>query len=316
MKVLVNFGGPRFLSEISPFLQELLTDPDVIRTKFPLFFQKWLFRRIAKKRALKVCHDYVQIGGKSPIYFDTEEIGKKLEAIPFHRYLPATHEQTLAKIESIEAEEISVLPLFPQFCYATTGSIARFFSKRLSKKTVRKLRWIKSYAAHPAFIRSYQRRISDFLLEHDLKHPALLFSAHGVPQSFVDEGDPYESECRSSFEKVMEGFPDALGKLSYQSRFGPEEWIKPYTNEVCEEAARWCEGRDIVIVPITFTSDHIETLFEIEALYLPLIRSQGLKAYRCPALNLEPYWIESLSEILKINPIHTNEMLIRKSFSR
>lgn len=314
MTLLVNFGGPRNLGEICPFLQELLTDPDVIRTRMPYFLQKWLFRRIAKKRALKVSHDYVQIGGKSPIYFDTEEIGKRLGAISFHRYLPATHKESLEQIEAISAEAIPVLPLFPQFCYATTGSIARFFEKNLSRKCLNKLRWIKSYAAHPAFIRSYQRQISDFLKKHEIDRPALLFSAHGVPKSFIEEGDPYESECRLSFQAVMKAFPNAIGRISYQSQFGPEEWIRPYTNEMSEKVLEWCEGRDVVIIPITFTSDHIETLFEIEQIYLPLIRSKGVNGYRCPALNLEPYWIEALSEILQEQNLCVNQMLIRNSF--
>lgn len=311
--LLVNFGGPRNLEEIEPFLKELLCDRDVIRTRFPTFVHNWLFSRIAKKRAKSIAHDYEEIGGYSPIYFDTEKLAvalsEKLQApvLTFHRYLPATHADSLAKIRA--AGEVRVLPLFPQFCYVTTGSIARFLSDRSFE-----LRWVKSYAAHPAFIRATQRKIGHFLEEKELKEEetCLLFSAHGVPQIFIDEGDPYERECQMSYEGVLKGFPKALGKLSYQSKFGKGEWLKPYTNEVCEKVLDWHEGRKhVVIVPISFTSDHIETLFEIEKLYLPLIAERGVNAYRCPALNLESYWIDALGEIIQEAQFCNNEVLIK-----
>lgn len=314
--LLVNFGGPRNLDEIPSFLTALLCDRDVVRTRFPKFFHDWFFGRIARKRAEKIREDYHQIGGRSPIYFDTEALketlSEKLKApvYTFHRYLPATHAESLKQIS--DAKELIVLPLFPQFCYATTGSIARFFAPHFPHQ----LRWIKSYAAHPAFISSYQKRIATFLKEHHLQEEEtlLLFSAHGVPKEFISEGDPYESECTLSYNGVMKGFPKARGKLSYQSKFGKGEWLRPYTNEACEEILDWHEERkQVVFVPISFTSDHIETLFEIEKLYLPIIEKQGLKAYRCPALNLEPYWIDALVEILKETHFHENRALIRDS---
>lgn len=314
MILLANFGGPRHLDEIVPFLTALLCDRDVIRTRFPPFIHNWLFGRVARKRALKVRHDYEQIGGRSPIYFDTETLAQilterlRMQVHTFHRYLPATHAESLKEFQT--AQEIKVLPLFPQFSYATTGSIARYFSHHLTAP----VRWIKSYADHPAFIAAYQRRISDFLDEQKIpeEDAVLLFSAHGLPQQFVDEGDPYESECRLSYEGVLKGFPRALGRLCYQSKFGPEEWLRPYTDESSQQILQWHQGRShVVFVPISFTSDHIETLFEIEQLYLPIIAAQGLRSYRCPALNLEPYWIDALIEILGNSNLHKNQTLVR-----
>lgn len=313
--LLVNFGGPRNLDEIEPFLKELLCDPDVIRTRLPPFFHNWLFKRIARKRASTVRRDYEQIGGGSPIYADTEALAKalceKLKApvLTFHRYLPATHATALEQI--LNAKEVKAIPLFPQFCYATTGSAARF----LSICPPQKIRWIKSYATHPAFIHAYQRRIASFLQEKNWReeNTLLLFSAHGVPQIFIDEGDIYESECRLSVSGVMKAFPRALSHLSYQSKFGRGEWLKPYTNDVCEQILSWHQGRPhVAIVPISFTSDHIETLFEIERLYLPPIRAQGLHAARCPALNLEPYWIDALAQIAQETNLCSNSMLVRR----
>jgi ferrochelatase len=305
--LIVNFGGPRNLDEVEAFLEELLCDPDLIRTPFPKFFQDWFFKRVARKRAVKVRHDYAEIGGKSPIYFDTEALAKSLslrakrEVVTFHRYLRATHE-----MEKLQ-EEFLVLPLFPQFSYATTGSAARCLAQ------CKKLSWIKSYETHPAFILAHQKRIESFLVEKSLvpEETILLFSAHGVPKKFVDEGDPYQKMCEATVQEVMKAFPKMLGKLSYQSKFGRGEWIRPYTDEACEQMGTW-GLKNCVIVPISFTSDHIETLFEIEKLYLPIIRAKGMNAYRCPALNQEPYWIDALVEILESPEFFSTQSLIRK----
>ncbi|MBS0626075.1 MAG: ferrochelatase [Verrucomicrobia bacterium] len=318
--LLVNFGGPRSLSEVPHFLTELLQDRDLIRTKFPDFFHKWLFGRVARKRAKKIVHDYEKIGGRSPIYFDTEEIARKLSNLlespvhTFHRYLPETHANSLRQIEASKAKEIRVIPLFPQFSYATTGSIARFLAQNLCCRTVNRLRWIKSYAGHPAFITSYQKRIADFLSEKNLapSEAILLFSAHGVPRSFICTGDLYETECEISYRRTLSHFPSSLGRLSFQSKFGRGEWLRPYTDETCESILDWNQNRrHVVFVPITFTSDHIETLFEVEELYLPLIRNRDLSAYRCPALNQEPYWIKALSHIAREENTVGTQMLIR-----
>ncbi len=315
--LLVNFGGPRDLEEVSPFLVALLSDPDVIRTKLPRFAQNWLFGRIARKRALKVRKDYEEIGGRSPIYFDTEELAKALSSklgapvLTFHRYLAATHDEALQRIEAIQDPEIRVIPLFPQFSYATTGSIARLFEKRLKPQTVRKLRWIKSYAGHPAFIHAYTRRIRDFLVQKQLpeEETTLLYSAHGVPLSFIATGDLYESECQLSFRQMRKEFVRSPAQLAYQSKFGPEEWLRPYTDELCQQI----EAKQVVIVPLSFTSDHIETLFEIEKLYVTAIAARGIPTYRCPALNLEPYWVDALAEIAQEHNLVSNPMLIRGS---
>ena len=310
--LIVNFGGPRDLDEIAPFLIELLTDPDVIPSRMPRFLHNWLFTRIAKKRAIKIRPDYVEIGGKSPIYFDTEMLAQKLNALTFHRYLKATHSDSLKKIENSPSEIIRVFPLFPQFSYATTGSIARFFVEHLSPKTVRKLRWIQSYATHPAFLASYENRIRNALHIEENK-VALLFSAHGLPRAFVESGDIYEKECMETFEAMKKRFPLAVCKLSFQSKFGRGEWLRPYTDEMCRGANEWRESREIIVVPISFTSDHIETLYEVEKLYLPLLRETGASAKRCPALNLETDWIDAIQKIRESSPLISTEKLVKNS---
>lgn len=312
--LLVNFGGPRELDEVTSFLTCLLTDPDVIRTPLPRFLQNWFFRRIARKRSQKIKLDYEEIGGRSPIYFDTEELARQLSqklkapVISFHRYLSATHGESLRQIETAKSKEIRVIPLFPQFSYATTGSIARFFGKNLSAHALHKLRWIKSYAGHLSFVDAYKKRIRDFLREQNLaeEETTLFFSAHGVPRSFVETGDPYEAECRLSFKKLQNHFTSPA-LLAYQSKFGKGEWLRPYTDELCQELS----AKQVVFVPLSFTSDHIETLFEIEKLYVTAVQKRGIPAYRCPALNLEPYWVDALAEIAQAEELASNASLIR-----
>lgn len=313
-RIIVNFGGPRSLEEIAPFLRTLLNDRDVIRGRLPNFLHRWLFTRVAHKRAKKIASDYEFIGGKSPIFEDTEAIAKEVGALTFHRYLPATHADSLDAIQKMTGEEIRLFPMFPQFSYATTGSIARFFSQNLPSDKVLKMRWIKSYAAHPAYIRCMQNTLGEFLETKKLaqEETVLLFSAHGLPEEFIETGDIYKTECQLSFDAIRREFPKALSRLSFQSKFGPGEWIKPYTNVLCEEIDSWNEGRkNVVIVPLSFTSDHIETLYEIEALYLPVLREKGLMAFRCPALNRRLDWISAIREICQDNTLLvSNRMLI------
>lgn len=319
--LLVNFGGPRSLSEVEPFLKELLTDREVIRTPFPQFIHNLIFRRTAKKRAKIVTHDYAGIGGKSPIYEDTEWVKSSLAEISgasiltFHRYLPETHNEFIATISKLQEDEIIVFPFFPQFSYATTGSIAKWFCDHLPEQVVGKLRWIRSYCSHKEYISCSQTLLSEFLRENQLneEESLLLFSAHGLPQVFIDTGDIYESECQLSFTEISKAFPKAKSVLAYQSKFGRGKWLEPSTEGVCEGILGLAENRkNVVVIPLSFTSDHIETLFEIEKLYLPIIETQGLNAYRCPALGRREDWIQTIGKILEGGNYSSTAALLRK----
>lgn len=319
--LLVNFGGPRSLAEVEPFLKELLTDREVIRTPFPQFIHNLIFRRTAKKRAKTVVHDYAEIGGRSPIFEDTEAIASLLaetsgaSILTFHRYIPDTHKEFISMISKLQVKELIVFPLFPQFSYATTGSIAKWFSDYLPKTVVDKLRWVRSYCTNSAYVSCSQKLIREFLASKGLKEEesVLIFSAHGLPQTFIDTGDIYESECQLSFSEISKAFPHAKSILAYQSKFGRGKWLEPSTNDVCEKIHSYAENRKhAVVIPLSFTSDHIETLFEIEKLYLPLIKNQGLNAYRCPAFNRREDWIESIGKILECGNFSSTSALLRK----
>ncbi len=323
--LLVNFGGPRSKEEIFPFLKTLLNDRDVIWSGLPSLFHRLLFTRVAKKRAVKIAPDYDLIGGKSPIYDDTEKLASALRAhlnapvYTFHRYIPATHPLFLEQISQETSGEIRILPLFPQFSYATTGSIARFFLDHLSPSVIKKMRWLWSYATDRNYVQVMQQTIRDFLDSHNLidKETVLFFSAHGVPRRFICMGDPYERECENSYNSIREAFPDAQTLLAYQSKFGPGEWLRPYTNDICEQVESWCgDKKNVVFIPLTFTSDHIETLFEIENLYLPLITQRGLKAFRCPALNHREDWIYCLLKMMAREDLVPTQMLVRPNLKK
>lgn len=320
--LIVNFGGPRDLTEVEEFLIALLTDKEVIQTPFPQVLHQWLFTRVAKKRARSVVNDYEAIGGGSPIFKDTEAIKewlqKELDApvLTFHRYLPKTHREFIEEMKQLkEVQKIHLLPLFPQFSYATTGSIALWFLKHLPKQIVNKLNWITSYPDHPAYIKAFEGVIREALKENQWKEEEtlLLCSAHGLPKSYVEKGDCYERECQLTFQELKKRFPEALFILCYQSQFGKKEWLRPYTNDVCSHIQQFANHKkNVLVVPLSFTSDHIETLFEVEELYLPVIRAQGFEAKRCPALNLNEEWLLSLLEIMKGEGGAKNADLIRK----
>ena len=318
--IVVNFGGPRNLLEIPSFLRSLLTDEDVIRTHLPRFLEKKLFERIARKRAPVIAHDYEKIGGGSPIYEDTNwffaELSQQLD-LPgraFHRYLDATHPSFIEEIEKMEGFEFLVFPLFPQFCYATTGSIARWFSRYLKKDIVSSMHWIRSYGAHKAYLTSFTACLQEFLQEKGIleSEAFLLFSAHGVPVQFICQGDLYKQECEASFFLLSQRFPKATCFLSYQSKFGRGKWLEPSTQKICQSPKDFIgDKKHVVLIPLTFTSDHIETLFEIEG-YASLVRSQGIQAHRCPALGRRTDWVLAAKTILQEGCFVSNQELIRR----
>lgn len=317
--LLVNFGGPRTLDEVHAFLKELLTDGDVIRTPFPKFLQDILFKRIAKKRSKKIAEDYAEIGGKSPIYEDTEWLSSALkkqgyETLTFHRYLPETHDKFLKDAKAFICEDTVVFPLFPQFSYVTTGSIARWMEKNLGKKKSGQLRWVKSYGGHRSFIQCFVNSIREFMKEKNVeeKETLLFFSPHGLPLSYVLEGDPYKRECEESYHQILKSFPLAGSIIGYQSQFGKAEWIRPYTNELTDSIQEWNKDySQVIFVPLSFTSDHIETFFEVEKLYLPPIKNAGFNAFRCPAFNRRENWVKAIDQIIQEADLVSTKMLIR-----
>lgn len=322
--LIVNFGGPRSLEEVRPFLKELLCDKDVVRSYLPAWAHNILFKTIANFRAAKIAQEYTHIGSKSPIWEDTQWLAHQIQlrfqgpVWTFHRYLSATHRGFLENVQLMHGlDQILVMPLFPQFSYATTGSIARWMQQNLPKRVLSKLVWIRSYCQHPNFIGAYAKQLETFIQSKGLEHEELaaLVSFHGVPLSFIEKGDCYYSECKQSFEALQTLFPKVQFHMSFQSKFGPGEWLRPYTEDACNNPKSWTARSKVVVIPLAFTSDHIETLCEIENQYLPPLRLAGLQAWRLDALNREPVWVDGFYQIIQEGlkqPWHLvpNQMLI------
>lgn len=320
--LIVNFGGPRDLSEVEEFIVCLFRDQEVLRTVLPSFVHNFIFTRLAKQRAQKVIPDYRHIGNKSPIYEDTEAVAQKVSALigapvyTFHRYLPRTHALFIEKMKMLPSTvEVRVFPMFPQFSYATTGSIARWFFLRLGEKINKQMQWVKSYPNNVYYIDAFEKNIKRFLNLHSLKEDKtiLIFSAHGVPKKFIDTGDVYEEECRQSFLLLSQRFSKGRSCLCYQSQFGKKEWIRPYTADVCRTLSFWGKEYDnAVFVPLSFTSDHIETLFEVEEQYIPPLIAQGFRSYRCPALNQNEEWLNAIVKMLREEKTVPTKALLRR----
>ena len=281
--ILVSFGGPRSLKEVPSFLKELLCDQEMVRTQLPAWMHRALFSLIAYLRAPALVKKYELIGGISPIVEDTERLARTLphDVLTFYRCLPQTHAPFLQKLQALSGEEeILGITLYPQYSITTTGSAKLWIEQHVGAQLYNKIRWVDSYATHPAFIKGWIERIRTLLEAEGIEEvqASLLFSAHSLPQAIVDQGDPYQKECIASFQLVSKAFPKAHSLLAYQSRSGWGRWLGPSTESICRSAQL---RRHVVIIPIAFTSDHIETLYEVEYEYLPLLIERGLIPHRC-----------------------------------
>jgi ferrochelatase len=302
--LLANFGGPRISQEIPSFLHALLTDQDVTGGRIPPWLHRPLFSYIAKRRAHRVAEQYAYLGGRSPIFQDTEKLAQNLSqelqapVISFHRYLTETHQDTLAALRE-SAGDIIGIPLFPHYTFAVTGSIIRFFLERIPEKP---MAWITHFGVHPQFISCMREHIQDCLIAQGIvaEDCFFLFSVHGLPMRHIRLGDPYAKQCQDSFNALI---GESEGVLSFQSKFGIGEWLVPSTKEICQSLCT--KKRYIVVVPFGFVSDHIETLYEIDHLYVPMLLQRGYRVVRVPAINTSDRWVSALASIVKSSPHET-----------
>ena len=314
----MNLGGPERIKDVGPFLYNLFSDPEIIRLPIP-FFQKPLAWLISTLRSTKSQQAYLSIGGGSPLRRITEQQARELQSKLREKGFDATtyiamrywHPFTESAIADIKADGINqvvVLPLYPHFSISTSGSSFRELKKLRDDDEGFKnisIRCIRSWFNHPGYLKSMVELISEQIVECDSPCDAhVFFTAHGVPKSYVDEaGDPYKEqieECASLIVKELEKelkFKNPY-TLSYQSRVGPEEWLKPYTEDVLQELGG-LKIKDLVVVPISFVGEHIETLQEIDIEYKEIALKSGIKNFRrVKALNTYPTFIEGLSELV------------------
>ena len=313
--VLLNLGGPERIQDVGPFLYNLFADPEIIRLPIPAL-QKPLAWLISTLRSNKSQEAYRSIGGGSPLRRITDQQARELQSLLRQRDVDATTyvamrywhpftESAVADMKADGIEQVVVLPLYPHFSISTSGSSFREL-QRLRQGDERfaqlPLRAIRSWHDHPGYLKAMAQLIEreiDACVDPSTAH--VFFSAHGVPKSYVEEaGDPYQKEIESCAELIMK----TLGRenpwtLAYQSRVGPVEWLQPYTEEALEELGE--KGvKELVVVPISFVSEHIETLEEIDIEYREIATEAGVSNFRrVPALDTDPTFIASLADLVE-----------------
>jgi ferrochelatase len=277
--VLLQLGGPDSLHEVEPFLYNLFMDPEILNFAFSFILRRPLARFITARRSVKVREKYAAIGGGSPINNTTrlqaaalEELlaicGMNANVLVAMRYCSPTIAETVLKIKDGIFERIVLLPLYPQFSRATTGSSINEWKKQSEKYRLNtETRLVRSYPGHPLLLEAFAENISRTLLKFEgTKKEAmdLIFSAHGLPESYIRKGDPYKEHVDKTVNGILKfGKWDISHMVCYQSRLGPYKWLKPSLTETVEMLAR--EGRkNLLIVPVSFVSDHLETLHEID----------------------------------------------------
>ncbi|MEY3866801.1 MAG: ferrochelatase, partial [Microcoleaceae cyanobacterium] len=312
--LLLNLGGPEKLEDVRPFLFNLFSDPEIIRLPFP-WLQKPLAWFIATSREKKSQENYKHIGGGSPLRRITDEQavalqGKLLEKgldvkmyVGMRYWYPFT-EEAIAQIKRDGITRLVILPLYPQFSISTSGSSFRLLEQIWqADPSLHEIDYtvIQSWYDRAGYLRAMADLISQELDQTPNPEKVhIFFSAHGVPQSYVEEaGDPYQHEIEECTRKIIKTLNRSNEHtLAYQSRVGPVEWLKPYTEDAIPELAQ--QGvNDLLVVPISFVSEHIETLQEIDMEYRELAEESGIHHfYRVPALNTHPVFIEDLADLV------------------
>jgi ferrochelatase len=315
--LLLNLGGPETLDDVRPFLYNLFADPDIIRLPQALkFLQPVLANIISTLRSPKSAEGYAAIGGGSPLRRITDEQadalgnalrGRGLDAEVYvaMRYWHPYTEEALQHVVRDGITHLVILPLYPQFSISTSGSSLRLLEQLFKKDPVLsnlKHTVIPSWYQRPGYVGAMVDLIEQELAKFDQPEQVnVFFSAHGVPKSYVEEaGDPYKEEMEECVALIMNEL-QRRGRanehtLAYQSRVGPVEWLQPYTDDSIR-ALGAAGVKSLLAVPISFVSEHIETLEEIDMEYRELALESGVKQWgRVPALNTNARFIEDLAD--------------------
>jgi protoporphyrin/coproporphyrin ferrochelatase len=316
--VLFNMGGPENLDAVEPFLVNVFSDRAIIELPFGPLVQPLFARAIARARRAEVQKNYRGIGGGSPQLRLTRAQAEALEARLNHaraadehgyrvfmafRYTRPSAAEALQAMASLGIHRVVTVPLYPHYSRATTGSSQADFDRALADRRWRRhgfdVTHLHSYADDPRYLdacAAQARRAYDAMSPEGRRDGVILFSAHGLPQKFVDEGDPYVGHIDATRRGILARL-DVPNRqvLAYQSRTGPVRWIGPGTEETIEELGA-AGVKHLLVIPLSFVSDHIETLYEIDQLFAETARKAGIVEYTRPeALNTHPLFIESLA---------------------
>jgi ferrochelatase len=305
--LLLQMGGPDSLDAVEPFLLNLFSDREIIKIG-PAWMQPIIARFIVKKRKANVEENYALIGGKSPLRELTEAQAAALENllgndyrcfIAMRYWRPSTVE-ALAAIRRAGIHDITALSLYPHYSRATTGSSIKELKRILAEaQTDFTVTYIDSFYNNSGYIDALEEKIKEGMEQfHPLADVELLFSAHSLPQSFIDEGDPYLDHVKQSVRLVMERF-NLPYHLAFQSRAGPVKWLEPSTDDMLKKLA--ASGvKNLLVIPLSFVSDHIETLHEIDIEYSKKAWELGIAKFeRMPSLNSSPTFINALAQMVR-----------------
>lgn len=312
--LLFNLGGPETQADVRPFLFNLFADPEIVRLPIRAL-QKPLAWIISTSRAKKSSANYQLIGGGSPLRRITDEQAEALRVelqqrgieakvyVGMRYWYPFTAE-ALDQIERDGITDLVLLPLYPQYSVSTTGSSYKDFDALIAKRSglqnIRR-RDISTWYTHAGYIDALASQISEKFASFPNPDPAqihLLFSAHSVPVSYIANGDPYLQHTEETVRLVS----DRLGNrnpvhLSFQSKVGPVKWLEPSTDMKLREL-RAAGAEQVLAIPISFVSEHIETLYELDILYKDLAEELGLTYRRVPAFNTDPRFISALADLV------------------
>lgn len=310
--VLLQLGGPRTPEGVEPFLRALFSDPAIIRLPWP--FRQILAGLIARRRAPIAREIYEKIGGGSPILEETEAQASALEEALVQsaarevtkvfvamRYSNPRSEEAAREIAAFAPDRVVALPLYPQFSTTTSQSSLGDLRAALAKANcAAPFSYVCCYPQEAGFIGAQSDAIRWALREaRVLGTPRLLFSAHGLPERIVRQGDPYPWQVEQTAAAILRELGEAApaeAVVCYQSRVGPLKWIGPATEDEIHRAG--AEGRVIVIAPIAFVSEHSETLVELDMEYRDLAEKAGAKGFiRVPTVRTTPLFIEGLARL-------------------
>lgn len=305
--IACNLGGPDNQEAVRPFLFNLFNDKAIIAAPQPIRFG--LATLISTLRANTAKANYAMMGGGSPIVPETQKQACALDALLAQRLAPGLEARTFLAMRYWKpfaedaaraasawgATEAILLPLYPQFSTSTTASSDAAW-RRVSRQPSRT---VCCYPSQAQFLEAHAALIRETWLRHGSPtHPRILFSAHGLPQRTIDAGDPYQWQVERTSAGVQALLPPEWEyRVCYQSRVGPLKWIGPSTEEALGEAAR--DGRGVLLTPIAFVSEHVETLVELDHEYAELAERLGLPFYhRVPALGDTPRFISALADVI------------------
>jgi len=307
--VLMNLGGPDSLEAVRPFLVNLFGDRAIIGLPGPL---RWpLARMIAWRRAPVAQAIYARLGGRSPLLANTKAQAQALEGalgsgyrcFVAMRYWHPLSAETAREVVDWAPDEIVCLPLYPQFSTTTTASSLASWQLAAKQQGLDcPTRWVRCYPCEKGLIEALVQLIRPALDSASTadRGPRLLLTAHGLPMRIVQAGDPYPNQVEQTAAAVVEALanPGLDWRVCYQSRVGPVRWIEPSTDEEIKRAGR--EGVPLVVAPISFVSEHSETLVELDLDYRDLAEASGVPAYhRVATVGVEPAFIGALAALVQ-----------------